>query len=322
MIIHLKVNLRFLTALSLSICGLNGGVIWAQTNPQAASSQARIAQDLVSIRAAEQQHVPQAQQGELWAQLALEYQSLALFPKAEDAYNRSLHLLKTAYSARAEYASTLDNLSTLYMSYSRVDDAERAIKQALAERQKLGNPSDIGLSEVHLADVALVRHQFKKAEQLAQRGLQNMQSSPDPPAAGMLSAFISLTYARCSRGRCGEGVVSAAQAVAFASKRFEPDSAAAGFALETLGFAQWKSGAAQDGEKAMLQGIQILRTKLAADDPRLAGAMLQYRTYLIGANRRAEAQDIEQQVRTMVRQAGIYCSGCAISVHSLSDSLR
>jgi tetratricopeptide (TPR) repeat protein len=320
MIVGVKVSLFVLATLSLSVCGVS---VWGQTsNPQVASSDARIAKDLVSIRTAEQQHVPQAQQGSLWAQLALEYQSVAAFAKAEDAYNRALHLLKTTPSSRAECASTLDNLSTLYMIFGRIDDAESATKQALAERQKLGNLSDIGLSEVHLADIALVRHQFKKAEELSERGIQGMQSSSDPPKAGVLSAFITLTYARCSRGHCGEGVTSAEQAVAFASKTFEPESVASGFALETLGYAKWKSGAAQDGEKDMLHGIQILKTKLASDDPRLAGAMLQYRTYLIEAKRPAEAQDIQQQVKSMVRQAGIYCSSCAVSVNSLSNGLR
>ena len=68
--------------------------------------------------------------------------------------------------------------------------------------------------------------------------------------------------------------MSAQQAVAFANKNFEPESAAVGFALETLGFAEWKTGAVEDGEKAMLHGIQILRTKLAPADPRVAGALL------------------------------------------------
>jgi tetratricopeptide (TPR) repeat protein len=318
MIVHVRVSLLVLSALSLS-----GVVIGGQTsNAQTASPQSRIAQDMVSIRTAEQQHLPEAQQGSLWGQLALEYQGMAEFAKAEEAYNRSLHLLKTTPSATAEYASTLDNLSTLYMIFNRVDDAESASKQSLAARQKLGNLSDIGLSQVHLADIALVRHQFKKSEQLAQRGIEGMQSSSAPSKAGLLSAYITLTYARCSRSHCGEGVMSAQQAVAFANKMFEPESVASGFALETLGYAQWKSGVPKEGEKAMLQGLKILKTKLVSDDPRLAGAMLQYRTYLIEAKRLAEAQDIQQQVRSMVRQAGISCSGCAVNVNSLSESLR
>jgi tetratricopeptide (TPR) repeat protein len=307
---------RFRWKLSLFLLPLTLSV------PAVSGQTPSVDQVLSSIRSSEQQHLPEAQQGSLWARLALEYQTFANFPKAEDAYNRALHLLKTEPSARAEYASTLDNLSTLYMSYNRVDDAESTIKQALAEQKKLGNRSDIGVTQVHLADIALVRHQFKKAGQLAQQGLQGMESSPDPPKAGLLSAFITVVYARCSRGHCGDGLRDAEQAVAFANEKFGPQSAAAGFALETLGFAKWKTGASQEGENAMLRGIEVLKATLASDDPRLAGAMLQYRTYLLKANRRAEAQDIQQQVTRMTRQAGIYCSGCAVNVNSLSNGMR
>ncbi len=311
---RLVLSLLLLTTLRLT---------WAQTpNPQITSPQARIAQDLELIRAAEQQHLPAAQAGALWAQLAAEYFHATDFLQAEDAYNWSLQLLKTAPGAGEDYATTLDNLATLYLIYGRVDDAESARKQALAVRQKLGNVSGIAVSHIYLADIALARHQFKKAEKLALQGMEEMKSSSNPPRAGMLSGLITLAYARCSQGHCDEGLTNAEQAVAFANTHFEPGSAAAGYVLETLGFAKWKSGATHDGEIAMVQGIQILRTKLAPADPRLAGAMLQYRAYLIAQDRRAEAQEIHEQVGKMTREAGVYCSDCAVSVNSLSKTLR
>ncbi|HET6219450.1 MAG TPA: hypothetical protein VFE27_20675 [Acidobacteriaceae bacterium] len=307
-----------LTALSLSVC-----VAWAQTSePQIRSSQVRIAQDMESIHIAEQEHRPDAERGVLWAQLASEYHYAAEFPKAEDAYNKSLHLLKTVPAARAEYAATLESLSALYLLYGRVDDAESVRKQALAVREKLGNPSDIGLSQVHLANVAIARRQFKKAERLVLRGMEEMESSSNPPRAGMLSGLITLTYARCRRGHCGEGLMSAQQAVAFANTHFASESSAVGFALETLGFAEWKNGAVQDGEKAMLHGIQILRTELVPADPRLAGALLQYQDYLIATSRRVEAQKIHEEVERMNSQTGSFCSACTVSVYSLSNTLR
>jgi tetratricopeptide (TPR) repeat protein len=316
--LRLKVYLLFLIAFILNVGLVRGQASNAQTN----SSQVRIDQDLELIRTAEQNHFPEGQRAVLWKNLALHYHAASEFLKAEDAYNRALHLLQTAPSARAEYASTLDDLASLYLTYGRLEDAESAMKQALKVRQKLGNPTDLAVSKVHLADIALVRHQFKKAEHLALRALEGMESSPNPPKTGMLSAFITLTYARCSRGHCSEGLMNADQAVDYAHKNSEPESAADGFALETLGFAKWKSGARQDGEKAMLQALQILRTKLAPADPRLAGAMLQYRAYLMEANRQAEAEEIHEQVVRMTRQAGVFCQGCAISVNSLSNTLR
>jgi tetratricopeptide (TPR) repeat protein len=312
-----RLFLLLLIALALRV-----RVVWAQTpEAQISSPQARIARDLEVIRIGEQQHLPPARQAALWEQLALQYEVGAEFLKAEDAYLRALHLLKTEPSSRAEYAFTLDNLSSLYIIYGRLDDAESARKQAIKVRQKLGNPAETGQSEVHLADIALMRRRYNKAERLALQGLQMMESSSNPPRAGILSAFITLTFARCSRGHCGEGLMNAKQAVAFANKNFESESAANGFALESLGFAEWKSGALQDGERTMLQALQILRTRLSATDPRLAGVMSQYRSYLIEAHRPAEAQEIDKQLTRITSQAGIYCQGCTVSVHSLANAL-
>ena len=258
----------------------------------------------------------------MWADLGAEYQHATEFPQAEDAYNRSLHLLKTAPDAGEEYAATLDNLAALYLIYGRVDDAESARKQALVVRQKLGDIRGIAVSHIHLADIALARHQFKKAEKLALQGMDEMKTSSSPPREGMLSGLVTATYARCSLGHCEEGLTNAEQAVSFANTHFEPGSAAAGFALETLGFAEWKTGALQDGERDMRQAVQILRTRLSANDPRVAGAMLQYQSYLIQAHRPAEAQEIHEQATRINREAGVYCQECVVSVSSLSNTLR
>jgi tetratricopeptide (TPR) repeat protein len=299
------------------------GVVWAQTvDAHVASQQAQIARDLELVRNGEQQHLAPLQQAVLWIQLALDYHVGAEFQKAEDAYLRALHLLKNEPLARGEYAYVLDNLSSLYLIYGRLDDAESARKQAIKVRRRLGNPAEYAQTEVHLADIAIKRRQYKKAERLALHGLQTMEFSLNPPTAGILSALIILTYARCSRGQCGEGLVNAKQAVAFASKNFASESVANGFALQALGLAEWKTGALQDGEKAMLQAIRIQRTRLSATDPRVAGAMLQYQAYLIEAHRPGEAQEMNQQMTTITRQAGVYCQGCAVSVTSLSNTLR
>src|SRR5882724_10453000 len=246
--LHLRVSVFLLIALSLSV-----GVVRAQTpEPQSASAQVRIARDMDLIQTAEQQHRPEAERGALWAKLASEYQYAAEFLKAEDAYNKSLHLLKAAPTAKAEYAATLESLSTLYLLYSRVDEAESVRKQALAVREKLGNSFEIGRSQILLANVAIARRQFKKAERLSLRGMEEMESSSNPPRAGILSGLITVTYAHCLRGHCDQGLTSAQQGLAFVNSNFVPESVAVGFALETLGFAEWKTGAGQEGEKAML----------------------------------------------------------------------
>ena len=316
--LFLRVSFLLLTALSLGVSFAS-----AQTSePQSSSAQVRIARDLELIRVAEQQQKPEGARGALWAQLASDYQYAAEFLKAEDAYNKSLHLLKTVPAARAEYAAALESLATLYLVYGRVDEAESVRKQALAVREKLGNSADIGRSRIHLANVAIARRQFKKAERLSLRGIEEMESSSNPPRAGILSGLITVAYARCQQGHFGEGLVTAQQALAFANSNFEPDSAAVGFALEAIGFAEWKRGELQEGEKAMLRGIQILRTKLVPADPRFRGALLQYKDYLIETSRRVEAQEIHEEVERTMSQDGTFCSACTVSVDSLSKTLR
>src|SRR5438876_667001 len=116
--LFVRVSFLLLTALSLGVC-----IASVQTSePQSASAHVRIARDIESIQIAEQQRRPEAERGALWAQLASEYQYAAEFLKAEDAYNKSLHLLKTAPSAKAEYAGTLESLATLYLLYGHVDE--------------------------------------------------------------------------------------------------------------------------------------------------------------------------------------------------------
>ncbi len=316
--LYLRVSLLLLTTLSLSAC-----VAWAQTPElQSAAVQVRIVRDMESIHIAEQQQRPEAERGALWAQLASEYQYVAEFLKAEDAYNKSLHLLKTVPSAKAEYAGTLESLATLYLLYGHIDEAERVRKQALAVHKKLGNRFDIGLSQIHLANVAIARRQFKKAERLSLRGMEEMESSSNPPRAGILSGLITVTYAHCLRGHCDQGLTSAQQGLAFVNSNFVPESVAVGFALETLGFAEWKTGAGQEGEKAMLHGIQILRTNLVPADPRLRGALVQYGNYLTATNRRVEAQEIHEEVERTRSQTGTVCPACTVSVYSLSKGLR
>lgn len=301
---------------------LGASLLLAAVLVGSSAARAQEAQDLDAIHIAEQQHRSPAQIGAMWAHLASEYGSSADFLKAEDAYNRSLHLLKDVPDARPLYAITLDNLASLYLIYGRIDEAEEVRKQALALRQKIGNAADIGVSEVLIADVAIAKRQYKKAEEFALRGLKDMSASSSPPKIVTLSALITITYARCLRGHAGEGLSSAQQALDFANTHFEPDSPAIGFALQTLGYAEWKNGAAEEGGGRMQRGLQILRSKLVASDPRLVRALTQYEDYLVTTRQRPEADEIRDEVARINSRAGAACPECTVSVYSLAKGLR
>jgi tetratricopeptide (TPR) repeat protein len=306
----------------LSFFPLGASMLLAAMLLGSSVARAQIAQGLDAIHAAEQQHRTPAELGAMWEMLAAEYQAAADFPKAEDAYNRSLHLLKDVPEARPLYAATLDNLGSLYLIFGRVDEAESVRKQALAIQQKLGNPAALGAIEVRVADIAVARHQFKKAEHFALLGLRDMRSSSSPPPAGMLSALITVTYARCLQRHTGDGLLSAQQAFYFAESHFEPGSAAIGFTLQTLGYARWKHGEYKEGGETMESGLRILRSRLAASDPRLAGALSQFEDYLVTTKRQPEADEIRDEIARTDIRAGVACRACTISVYSLAKGLR
>ena len=310
-------------SLFLAAAGLRFDLARAQT-PEVAlkSAQALIAHQLELIQIAEQEHRSEVERGTMWARLAMQYHANADFLKAEHAYIQALHLLKNVPSAKADYAGILGDLAALYLNYGRIDEAESVRKQELAVRATLGDATDIGVSEVNLANVAVARHDFKKAERLAALGMVEMNASRTPPRVEMLSGLITISYARCLRGKCREGLVSAQQALAFAESHFEAGSAAVGFAQQTLGFVEWKNGAMQDGEKDMVHAIKTLRTSLAPADPRLSGALRQYADYLSAAHRRVEAQEISQEADRMTSEQGRSCATCTVSVYGLSNALR
>jgi tetratricopeptide (TPR) repeat protein len=279
----------------------------------------RAASLLESIHAAETQHLPAEQRGLLWTQLGIVYANATQFIQAEDAYQRAISLLKTDPAAEA---STREYLTALYLGHGRLEDAESSARQALALRRKVGDPVQIAASQIHYGDVALFRHDFRQAERLATEGMRVLESASDAPKTAILSGFLTLAYAQCWQKHLQAGLSSARQAVAFANQTFVPESSAVGFARETLGFAEWKTGATRDGEQDMQAGIVILRKALAPADPRLAGAMLQYRDYLVESGRSAEAHDIQQQVAAMNREAGVTCGDCTISANTLARGLR
>jgi tetratricopeptide (TPR) repeat protein len=113
------------------------------------------------IQEGKQTGLPAAQLGLLWAALAGSYQVAADAEKALPAYEHALQLLATDPRAIANYATVLDNMGSLYLQYGRIAEAEKVRKRALAIRHEIGSPLEIGWSEEHLAEIALVKHRFE-----------------------------------------------------------------------------------------------------------------------------------------------------------------
>jgi hypothetical protein len=304
----------FTLVLGFTACSMS-----AQAQNQTQKLADRIALDREMIHIGERDQSPNAHQGYLWAHLAADYRDAGDFSHSEDAYNHSLQLFKTAPEAAANYATTLDNLGALYLTYARTDEARTCMQKALAIRQQLGDASNIAVSLQHLADLDTARRRFKDAETEASEAYQALSAPGTPNTPGTVSALLTLSFARCKQDNCAQGVHDAEQALDIARTTLRPDSVQFGITLVTLGFAQWKTGQAHQAEQDMREGLRIIRDQTAPGDPTLSYSLMQYRDYLQAMRRTLEAKQVDAQLAAAAHQP---CTACTVSVYGMSSSMR
>jgi tetratricopeptide (TPR) repeat protein len=283
------------------------------------TTQMDIAQERHMIDLAEREHLPDAKIGYLWGRLASDYARQADFAHAEDAYFRSLRLLRNAPEAQKSYATLLDNLGVLYLAYNRRAEADQYLTRGFAARRKQDDIVALGISQVHLAQLAHADHKFKQSENLATEAQTNLTAAGDAGRAGLIGALVSLTYARCERNKCAEGLQDAERAMDVARLIYTSDSLPAGHVLMAIGFARWKIGDSQQAEKMMLEGVHIITTKNAPGAPYSRLALLEYRDFLKSMGRALDVKRIDDQLAQATPQP---CANCTVSVNSLSNALR
>jgi hypothetical protein len=65
----------------------------------------------------------------------------------------------------------------------------------------------------NISELEPAEHHFKEAEKNASHALRAALVEPGSDATDQLSALVTLTFARCSRGHCDEGMRDAEQAM-------------------------------------------------------------------------------------------------------------
>ena len=289
-------------------------------------TQAR-ATDIARVHATLEQsaklHLTNVQVGVLWARLASDLQDETEFAQAESAYMRALSIFHKDPHGEADYATTLGYLGSLYLVTSRYDEAEHCRREALEIRLRLGNPEALMLSYVQLAEVDLAKHRFKDVEESAVEALHVYDGWTNPGIAGMkarVPALVALSYARCYRDNCAEGLKNAEEAVSIAEASGAANAALMPHARLALGFAQWKTGSLEAADENLRHGVELMRTLTAPSDPLLLDAMNEYRMYLDATHRKREARAIDMEIAKQMQQWPHECSGCVVNVYALSGN--
>ncbi len=290
--------------------------------PSAQALQERIKHDLDVMQQAERSNLPAEKLGTLWARLASDYHDQADFAASEQAYIKALDLLSKGPDTNGNYATTLDNLGSLYLMMGRWSDAERARKASLAIRQKKGDKLGVARSYGYLAETYLGLRRFKDAERYSSMAYAAMQSLGDPDKSDEVGTLVTRTYARCFSGKCAQGLEDARLAHTITSTAFQPNSLPTGQALFAMGFAEWKLGDPERAKEAMRQGIDILADQMSEANPYLLGARMQYEQCLIAAHRDREAREVAEQVAASMHQSRMPCPSCTVSVNGMTNGWK
>jgi tetratricopeptide (TPR) repeat protein len=304
---------------------LMGALLSSSAVTQRVSSNAnevsmRIADGLKQIQEGKQNGLSDSTLGYLWAKLADSYQEAADWKKALAAYEHALQLLGEAREDRANYATALDNLGSLYLEFGRIGEAEKLRKRALAIRKEIGSPQEIAWSEADMAEVALLKHRFKDAEKASRAVFETMSAEEQSGdnVSTELSALVTLIFAECMQSKQEEGLHEAERAMQLVEKNLPADSVDQAHVSMALGFAQWKTGANAEAERSMLDGLRILRSRSGPTSPNLRAAMYEYRGFLKAMHRGPEVTAIEKRLAEMTPQdTSKSCAGCTVSVYAL-----
>lgn len=311
-----------LPAFLLLLVGLTRA--WTQeVRPPATAG--RIAAELKEIENAANSKVPGDQLGRRWALLGSDYHDLGDLQRAEDAYGRALKLLGGSPSAPRSYAITLDALASVYLDTGRSKESETCRRKAIAVFEGLGDRMNVSILHGHLAESLLMQRKNKEAESELSEGLRGIEGK-EGYARETSSMLLSRAYARCLQHRCAEGLADAKAGMEIARTMLPSDSIVSVVAWMALGYTLWKTGDPAGGGESMREGLRVLSAKKDETPSTLAlahaGALAEYAEYLNATHRKAEARQMESEIRSLRSAQGISCNGCTVNVVGLSNAFR
>jgi tetratricopeptide (TPR) repeat protein len=272
------------------------------------------------IKTAEQQHANAAEVGGMWVQLANRYQDQIEFAQAEDAFARSLRLLRSP-DTQAAYADALAGMGSLYIEMGRLHDGAEYSRQSLAIYTTLGDGLHTATLHDTMALSLLLEHRYRESEVESAEGMTEMQALAKPDAGELITAYLLHSYAICNQGRCSEALGDVDRAMLMVESHEGPDSIEMAGVWLARGYDQWKAGTPDDADRAMGAALHILRGCTKLPQPLLdhlqLGVMRQYDAFLKGTHRKPQAKQLETEMARLEARQPQVCGDCTVSVAAL-----
>jgi tetratricopeptide (TPR) repeat protein len=311
---------RFIFALLAMALTVAACAISAQTQPSPTST-TRVEALRSQIVSATDRHASAEELGTLWLRLGDEYQRRFELAQAEDAFTRSVSLLRSS-ATQPVYADSLEGLGLLYFETGRPAEAENCMRKALGMYETLGDRARTAVLHESIAMGLVFERRFREGEAESFRAIGELQAQSQPDLVEMAEALVTHSYALCFQGRCKAALEDADRAMAVAQSVLPAESTAIVAVWLARGFDLWKSGSVEEGGAALREAIRIVNDRTDLPHPLLVNSQLvvlrQYAAYLKATHRKPQAALMEAEIRQLESERTAVCDRCTIDAAALS----
>src|SRR5579862_4989471 len=238
-------------------------------------------------RRADSLHIDQQSLIKIYRNLATLYYLAGMMPGAEAATQRAIELMKDG--TQEELADEYNLLSSIHGLLGNFKQAEKDQMQALAVREKIGDPLGVALTWTDMADIYTQERKYKKALEYAQKSYDVLANHTDIKPTNHIAVLQTMAFALCNTGRCGKGVQIMEQVVEESKLAFGADSVSAAAQGFELGYLYWKNGDNVDASEWMARCLKREQADLSWGAPLYVNSMRQYDQFLHQTGQREEA---------------------------------
>jgi len=250
-----------------------------------------------AARKGEAAHASDGYMAKVYVGLASMYADLAMYPRAEEAMQRGIGLLRRDAAAKpGELASAIDDQAMLHVTMGDLDKGEKEGQEALRIRLKEGDRAAIGASYRQLAALYLTRREFKKAVEFGQRAMDAIGDDPKVSADDWVAVRYTVARALDESGSYGRAIPLLQQGIEQAKVLFGATSLPVGMGYYQLGVTYWRDGQTVEAARWLERGIALMKAELSWGHPTYINALREYAKFLRQHGTEEAALAVEREV--------------------------
>jgi tetratricopeptide (TPR) repeat protein len=227
--------------------------------------------------------------------LGATYADLAMYPRAEQAMQRAIELLRSG--PEGELAAAISALAFLHVVTGEFRIAEKEGLEALRIRERVGEPVAIGNSWTQMAAFYLKRHEYKKAVEFGKKAVNVFDGAPGVDPVDPIGVRFTMARALCESRECTKAIPLLKQSIILAEGTYGKDGLPVGLGYFNLGYAYWHTGDMAGAAEWMERGMSRMKVELGWGHPVYLDALGQYALFLRGRGRKEEAALVERELR-------------------------